>query len=271
MKADALRRAMARVLRPLVGVLIARGIGFPALSEMLKRIYVEVAERRFALDGRRVTDSRVSLLTGLQRKDVRQQRAALAEGEESVDDVAGPLPRILARWCAGPPYADRRGQPRPLPRAGDAKPSFETLAAGVSRDMHPRTLLDELVRLRLATHDQAGDQVALTGAAFLPSRDDAAMAGYLGANLGDHAEAAVENMLAAPETGPFFERAVHYNRLTPASLDELERLARDLQTEALEKLNTEAMALQDRDDGTADATGRFRCGAYVFRAEEAER
>ena len=269
--ADPLRRALARVLRPLVRAMIGRGIGFPASAEMLKRLYVEVAEERFALDGRRVTDSRVSVLTGLQRKDVRAQRAALAEGSGESEPGAGPLPRIIARWRAGPPYADGRGRPRPLPRTGDAAPSFEGLAASVSRDVHPRTLLDELVRLGLAAHDPSSDQVTLTGKAFVPSSDDAALASYLGANLGDHAEAAVENLLAAPEPGPFFERAVHYNRLTPDALDELEALARELQTEVLETLNVRALALQDRDDGAGNATGRFRCGAYVFRAEEEER
>ncbi len=124
------------------------------------------------------------------------------------------------------------------------------------------------MRLGLAAHDPETDRVTLTGDAFVPSGDEAAMARYLGANLGDHAEAAVENLLAAPEPGPFFERAVHYNKLTAESLGELEALARELQAEALDAVNARALALQDRDQGSAGATGRFRCGAYIFRAEE---
>lgn len=261
---DPVRDALARILRPLVRAMIARGLGFPELAERLKRLYVEAAERHFGLGGRRVTDSRISLLTGLQRKDIRAQRTRLEEDAAPSPQGAGPLPRVLARWTAGPPYGDAPGTPRALPRSAPDEPSFEALVAAVSRDIHPRTVLDELLRLGLVSLDPDTDRVTPTGAAFVTGRDAAALAGYLGANLGDHAEAAVANLLAAPGPGPFFERAVHYSHLTPDAIGELDRMARRLQGETLAALNARALALQDRDDGDPAATGRFRCGAYVY-------
>jgi hypothetical protein len=205
----------------------------------------------------------------LQRKDIRAVRARLeAAGDGTEPPGAGPLPRMLARWIGGPPYVDETGAPRSLPRTAPVGPSFESLAAEVSRDIHPRTVLDELIRLGLVHHDTGDDRVNLIAPAYLPSRDDAALLGYLGANLGDHAEAAAANLLAAPEPGPFFERAVHYNQLTPDALDELEQLARRLQDEALSALNARALALQQRDAGEDAATGRFRCGAFVYRSRD---
>ncbi len=115
------------------------------------------------------------------------------------------------------------------------------------------------------------DEVSLVASAFVPARDEAALAEYFGANLGDHASAAVENILVAPEPGPFFERAVHYNQLTPEALDELDALVRELQDGALAMLNRRALELQDRDDGAQGATGRFRCGAFVYRSDDEER
>ena len=53
-----------------------------------------------------------------------------------------------------------------LPRQG-AAPSFESLAQEITRDVHPRSLLDELCRLGLATWDEAGDTVALSREAFV--------------------------------------------------------------------------------------------------------
>lgn len=274
----AFRAALSRILRPLVRMMIARGLRFPELADRLKALYVGVAEGNFGLAGRRLTDSRVSLLTGLQRKDVRALRKG--PGAEAPEPPgAGPLPRVLARWSAGPPYAEAPGRPRPLPRAPlpstpqprtpqprtGAGPSFETLAGEVSRDLHPRTLLDELVRLGLVRHDAEADTVTLAADAFLPGRDEAALLGYLGANLADHAEAAAANLAAAPEPGPFFERAVHYNRLTPAAVAELDALARRLQGAALAELNARALELQARDEGNPEAQGRFRAGAYVYR------
>jgi len=247
-------------------MMIARGWLYPDVSDMLKELYVEACADRFKLEGKRLTDSRVSLLTGLQRKDVKALRARLQEPSPDRQPMeAGPLPRVLARWMSGLPYSDGVGAPRPLPRTGET-PSFETLIAEISRDIHARTILDELKRQGLAEHDQAADTVRLTAPAYLPNRDDDALVGYFGANLGDHAEAAAENLDAAPEPGPFFERATHYNKLTPDAVRQLDTRARELQTKLLADLSAEALALQKRDTGDPAATGRFRCGAYIYRS-----
>src|SRR5262245_30078545 len=68
--------ALTRVLHPLVRLMIARGITFSAAVELLKRVYVEVADQHFRLTDERQTDSRVSLITGLHRKDVKRLRAS---------------------------------------------------------------------------------------------------------------------------------------------------------------------------------------------------
>ncbi len=266
MKSDGLEAALTRILRPLVRLGIARKVLFPELAQRLKELYVSVAAERFRLEGKRVTDSRLSLLTGLQRKDVKAIRAA---GEEARPvRSAGPLPRILARWQGDPAFCDERGEPLALPRQEEGgSPSFERLVREVSRDLHPRTLLDELQRLGLVKWDADGDQVRLSAEALLPGADDEALLGYFGSNLGDHAEAATENLLAQPNPSPFFERAVHYNRLSAASLEELDSLARRLQQEALLKVNARALALQTRDREDPTARGRFRCGAFVYAEE----
>ncbi|MGI9415258.1 MAG: DUF6502 family protein [Hyphomicrobiales bacterium] len=265
----AFRNALRRVLRPIVRTLIARGLRYPELGEMLKELYVDASDRHFRIGGKRLTDSRISLLTGLQRKDVRAVRSRLGDhAEEAEATGAGPLPRVIAQWLGGAPYSDASGAPRPLHRiSGDGSPSFEALVAEVSRDIHPRTVLDELKRQDLVDHDATSDLVVLRAAAFLPAQDEEALVGYFGANLGDHAEAAAANLDAAPEPGPFFERAVHYNKLTPATVAKLETRARDLQSDVLSKLNAEALDLQKRDAGDKSATGRFRCGAFVYRSD----
>lgn len=253
--------ALARILRPLVRAMIARSLRYPDIADLLKSLFVAEAEAKAAAEGAKPTDSRLSVLTGLQRRDVKAIRAAPPDPVASWE--AGPLPRVLARWTGDPAYCDADGAPLSLARTG-ASPSFEELCAVVTRDVHPRTLLDELVARRLVAHDRETDRVTLVSASFLPGANDKALLGYFGANLGDHAEAAVANVLAAPAPGPFFERAVHYNRLSAESLDALDALARHLQSEVLQALNAEALARQDGDRTRADATGRFRCGAFVF-------
>ncbi|MEM7188880.1 MAG: DUF6502 family protein [Pseudomonadota bacterium] len=252
-----LQIAATRILGPLVRVLISRGVRFSEFNDWAKGVYLAVAERSFRLEEKRVTDSRLHLLTGLQRKDIKALRGRTPE---ETAPSAGPLARIIGRWMAEHAKA---GEPLPLPRLGPA-PSFEALVSAISRDMHPRTVQDELLRLGAAELD--GDDIRLTAAALLPSADDEALLGYLGANLGDHAAAAAANVLAAPDAGPHFERAVHYNHLSDAALAELEALSRDRLGKALAEINTQAAALQARDRGTEGASGRFRAGAFIYKA-----
>lgn len=261
--------ALRRIFRPIVRTMIARGMRYPDVLDLLKDLYVDVAVSDFDLGDKRVTDSRISLLTGLQRKDIRAIKERTEDADEIADRDAGPLPRVLALWRGDPRFRDADGTLAVLPQSADVDPSFDGLVAEVSRDMHPRTVLDELERLGMVIHDRTAKTVTLTAAAFVPSADDAALVDYFGANLGDHAAAAAENLAAAPEPGPFFERAVHYNRLSPNSLDALEALARKRQSDVLAELNAEALALQ-RKDKKKRSTGRFRLGAFFYRAPGAD-
>ena len=256
--------AVDRVLRPLVRLAIAHGLKFRDLSEWLKIAYVSGAERWADAKGTRATDSRVAMLTGLQRKDI---KAIRAQDRPAVrPPLAGPLPRLIRAWRNDAPFTLPDGGPAVLARSGD-EASFEALAATISTDLHPRSLLDELVRLDLVAVTEDG--VELLAEAYLPGQGEDASLSYLGANLGDHAETAVANVLG--ETDPLhFERAAHFNRLTPAALAEVEALARRLQQETLEKIAARAAALQKAGRGNPAATGRFRCGAYVYSVTDEE-
>src|SRR6478672_1958357 len=92
-----LHAPLARLLRPLVRLLIRSGMTFPALAELLRELYVNVAEHDFALPGKEQTDSRVSLVTGIHRKEVRRLRGAGAP-VTVVPAGLSRTSRILARW-----------------------------------------------------------------------------------------------------------------------------------------------------------------------------
>ena len=259
-----LHAPLARLLRPLVRLLVARGITFPALTDLLRELYVNVAEYDFALPGKEQTDSRVSLLTGIHRKEVRRLRGAGAP-VSAVPAVVSRTSRIIARWIADPAFTDPQGQPLPLPRTADAgAPSFEVLVSGITRDLRPRAVLDEWLDRGLASLDPQ-DRIVLAEAAYVPRGDGSAepQLYYFGRNLHDHVAAAVANISA--EAPRFLERAVHYDGLSPAVAMELERRSRDLAMEALTAANRQAHEACE-----ADAGGRWRWnfGVYVF-AEEA--
>lgn len=254
-------RALKGLLRPLVRALIAKGVTAPALYQTIKQLYVEVAETDFALDDKRQTDSRISMLTGVHRRDVKSFRdpdtKAQAETRERVTTIAS----VLGRWLA----LAKDGAPPPLPRDGDAG-SFEALVQSVSRDIRPRTVLDEMLAQGLVAYDEDADRLTLNADAFLGPADTEQRVYFFAENVGDHLAAAVDNLLA--EEPRFMERAVFYNRLTPGAVDALEATARRLSGEALTTLNREALERQTADLDDPEGTERFRYGVFFYRENE---
>jgi len=255
-----LHAPLARLLRPLVRLLVARGITFPALTDLLRELYVNVAEYDFALTGKEQTDSRVSLLTGIHRKEVRRLRGAGAP-VSAVQAVVSRTSRIIARWIADPTFTDPQGQPLKLPRTAEGgAPSFESLVAGVTRDLRPRAVLDEWLDRGLAFTDPQ-DRIVLAEAAYVPRGDGAEgpQLYYFGRNLHDHIAAAVANIVGdAPR---FLERAVHYDGLSEDLAIRLEERAREIAMEALQQANREAHAACQTDPG---GTHRWNFGLYVY-------
>ena len=163
--AIALREASALML-PIARWLLRSGVPYGAFADLLKAVFVDAARHELEQGSSKVTHSALSVLSGVHRKDVR----ALAEA----DPVAAAPQRsislasqVFARWLSDARYRDRAGRPRALDRSG-ARISFESLARSLSNDVHPRTVLEELIRLGLVTLE--GDKVVPSVQAFVPSR-----------------------------------------------------------------------------------------------------
>ena len=260
--ADKLYPPLARLLRPLVRLCIRAGMTFPALCQLLRELYVNVAEYDFALPGKEQTDSRVSLLTGIHRKEVSRLRGAGAP-VNAVPAAVSRTGAIIARWLASPRFCDEAGAPLPLPRSTDgAGPSFEELVSSVTRDVRPRAVLDEWLDRRVVTIDQ-DDRIVLAEAAFIPQQGDDEKLYYFGRNLHDHLAAAAENVLGSKPA--FLERSVHYDGLSAELAERLEARSRELALEMLQRINREAHAASETDRG---GEHRWNCGVYVFRERD---
>lgn len=257
----ALLDAVRRLLRPLARLLMSHGIDYPGFVALARGVFVDVAARDFHDDGRPITDSRVSLLSGVHRREVKRLRGEISPTIPPQAVSMGS--RIVARWCAEAQYLDAQRKPKPLPRlakeGGDA--SFEKLVAGVSMDIRPRAVLDEWLRLGVATLD-GEDRVHLTEAAFVPAHGAEEKAFFFGKNLHDHMSAAVHNMLDGRPA--LLERSVYYDGLTPASVARLRERSRELAIAALQEVNRQAMELQQQDADHPDAQARMTMGVYFY-------
>lgn len=255
--------AVKQLLRPFVRLLISKSLGLPALTQILKEVYVEVALNEFPVNGKKQTDSRVSILTGVHRKDVKRLRDAEYEPIVAPKSIGlGAL--AVARWLGSKETTDKNGLPLPLPRQSESAkgPSFDALIEGISKDVRPRAVLDEWLRLGVARLDKDG-RVVLNELAFIPEKGFEEKAFYLGRNIHDHLAAAAHNLLA--EGNPQLERSVHYSDLTPESVETLNDAAERAGMQALLAINRMALELAAKDKGRDDATKRVNFGLYFFK------
>ncbi|APV49670.1 hypothetical protein BWI17_08255 [Betaproteobacteria bacterium GR16-43] len=254
---SAVLRALARVLRPVARLLIAGGVPFQAASESLKRAYVEAAARHFGEEAG--TDSRLSLLTGINRKEVRRLTTPVADewGPESVTSFAS---AVHAAWTLREEWRGPDGKPRALPKRGEG--SFDVLVKGVTKDLRPSSVLAELTRLGYV---EAGpeDTVKLVGDVFLSQRDFADRLGPLAENLQDHADAAVANVLG--RVPPFLERTLFADELSAESAKAMQEEARAQWKRVHDELIIRADALEAEDRALGrTVTTRIRVGVYVY-------
>lgn len=263
---DALQRAIGQLLRPFVKALIDGGLTFPALVHLLREAYVDIAQSDFGINGKPPTHSRIAVLTGVHRKEIRRLANLDLRRRNPAPTTLSLSAKVIAAWCSQPDYLDANGHPRPLPRsAPEGQPSLDQLVAAVSQDVRARSLLEEW--LRLGVVESSKDEVRLKQAGFVPSAGYEEKVYYFGRHLRDHIAAGAHN-LAASEPA-FLDRAVYYDGLSSASLDELRTLCAQRGEDLLLEINRHARRLADRDRDAGAEPGRMTFGAYFYAENEA--
>jgi hypothetical protein len=243
------------MLQPLVVWLLRSGVGYTDLTAALKPVFLEAARTELTRIGGKQTDSAVSLLSGLHRKDVR----AAAQTERAADVRAGlgkptPASQVMTRWLAS-------DLPDALPFAG-AQPSFESLARAVSKDIHPRSVLLELLRLDVV--QEIDGQVRLQRQAFVPNTSLEEARRLLAGSVADHIEAGVHN-LSAGDGKTFLEQSVFADGLSLQSAQQLEQLANSLWRDVLAAMVKAAVPLCEKDE-PAGGDQRIRLGMFCLTA-----
>jgi hypothetical protein len=148
------------VLKPVARILLRYGIGFREFSEIAKTAFVDVASSDFGLRGRPTNISRVAVMTGLTRKEVRRIRDKIADGEDTVIVKPTPMWDILHYWHADPEFLDSSGRPAKLPFNGENS-SFSSLVRHYGGDIPPGAMRTELKRVGAIAEDEKGDLTAL--------------------------------------------------------------------------------------------------------------
>ena len=138
--------ALLVALRPLARALLRAGIGYREFAEISKTAFVGIATKDYGLRGRPTNISRVAVMTGLTRKEVKRIRNKTEAGEASVVIRMPPMTELLHRWYTEDDFVDAHGLPQPLPFDGPGI-SFSDLVRRYGGDIPPGAMRTELKRI----------------------------------------------------------------------------------------------------------------------------
>jgi Family of unknown function (DUF6502) len=263
--------AVEQLLQPLAQLMIGHSLQLGSITEMLKKAMVEAALGQQTSD-RDMTDSRIAILTGVHRKDVRRLRETPAPKTalESYAPLMSVGAQVVARWISEPNYLNSHNTARMLARtpryaaAGD--PDFSSLVAEVSRDVGARAVLDELLRLGIV-YNASDTHVQLRSDAFVPQDGLSENFHFLAANVSDHLSTAVHNLQPDRKGAAMLEQSAFSQGLSTEDAAELEQTARLLWTRVLQQFLQKATAAEIRSSKKPAAQHRVRFGVYFHCAQ----
>lgn len=248
-----------KVLKPLVRLFLEKGITYTLLLDELKRVYVEVACEEFKINGKLQTDSRITLLTGVHRRDVNRFRNV---SDQKVTLKSNFSAQLISQWLGSERFIDETGKPKHL--ASNNKigslDTFDALVASVSKDIRSRPVLDEWLRTNIVSLDEDG-YVVLNTSAFIPNDNLEDNLFFLGMNVHDHLAAAVNNTLNMPK---MFERCVYYDELTEQQIIELHEVSKQAGMDYLKLLNQKCVSASSTDQLSSSKSYRMNTGVYFY-------
>ncbi len=215
MASAAVTQLLHAILRPVVRFCLRHSLHLQDLIEAAKVVFVEEAEAELVSQGEKVTVSRLSLVSGLQRKEVTR----VQEQAGSADYPQALLSRVIGQWQLDRRFSKKGGGARPL-AVSEGASSFRELVRSVSTDVNPGSILKELVRLGHVQQD--GERVALEVRAYVPKRNPRESLRLLAADGSDLVEA-VESNIFSSETPKHLHAKTEFDNVPLAAADEIKR------------------------------------------------
>jgi len=237
-------------------------------SEISKLAFVQVASDEYGIRGRKTNMSRVAVMTGLTRKEVRRVRDRLEERDWNLDPQLSRPGVVLSHWYTDPEFLDKNGRPKPLQLAeGPRRASFTGLVRRYGGDIPPGAMLKELARAGCVRQDSKG-YWNVVKRQFSPGGTDTFLVQRFGECIHDLAATMSYNMALSKDQERRFEFRAWNDSVDPRRLGAVRKLISERGRTYLETVDDalgdiEVSASGARQDGV-------RCGVHVFYFEAAE-
>ena len=163
-----LSRVFLKVVRLVIGT-----ISFPALTDILKAIYVEEAKKKLSREGTKPTKSAIALITGL---DTRVVSSVLTQNLEKTirTQNVNPENALIDMWSSDPFFQDEdSGKPAAIPISGRGRTFQGLVLRSVGRNVTVKTVMDRLLAWEIIRVNRGDtDTVELISQTYLPLSND---------------------------------------------------------------------------------------------------
>jgi hypothetical protein len=257
--------AVLKLLRPLVRMLLRNGVSYGTFSDVAKWVYVDVAANEFGIQGRKQSTSRVSVITGLSRKEVSRLQSLEKPDDPSGGERYNRAARVIAAWRRENDFLNTDGKPADLSLTGPWA-TFSELVRRFSGDVPARAILDELINVGVVEKLKNG-KVRLLADAYIPKTSETDKLHILGSDVAQLIST-IDYNLRTDVDDSRFQRKVAYDNLPDEALPDFRLLSGRKAQSLLEKLD-QWLAKHDRDTAPAsEGTGRNFAGIGIYYFEE---
>lgn len=208
-----LLQACRILLRPVARLFLRSGVSWREFADAARATFVDVATAEFGIRGRPTNVSRVSILTGINRRDVRKLRTLAKQPADSPHQYLNPARRVLSGWHQDPDFRSSSGEPLEL-HADEQPPSFTDLCRRYAGDIPQGALLKELLAVR-AVEKSADGTLRAVSRVYIPRQVDPAKTLRAGSVMKDVGNTVVHDLLCPPQVPLRFERRADNDRIDP--------------------------------------------------------
>lgn len=259
---QSLQKAVTRVLLPLVRLLLRHGVSHAEFSNWAKQAYVNEAAKHFGIKDKPPTVSRIAIVTGINRKEVKRIRELPSDVDTGVSKHNRAV-RVITGWLQDEQFSDTNGDPAVLVY-GDADNSFNQLVKLHGGDVPARAMLDELVRVGTVENNQG--EVTLLQKGYVPHHSESAMLDIFSTSASDMLTTLEHNLTYPKENR--LQMAVAYDQVTTEGASQFRKLSAEQAMKFLRELD-QSLSPFDRDANPAvEGDGQHRVGLGIYFIED---
>lgn len=262
---EVIQTATIRILKPLIRILLRNGIAYGTFADIARKIYVDAGYDEAQRREQKQTVSNVSILTGINRKEVKRLKESLSFDSDNSLKKFNRIVRVLAGWQHDEDFLDSDHEPKDLQLEGK-KSSFTSLVKKYSGDMPVVAMLNALIDSGNIKIIDNGN-IQLVEPNYLPSGDSDQKLNILGIDTAEFIETIDHNINIEHPEDAWYQRKASNTHIKRKAVKKLRNRINKKAQLLLEDIDADLSANEVEADEESCAVS---IGIYFYQNPDAQ-